>query len=125
MSITGPQDRLEYPTEILKMANGCEVEKYIIPEEDKQKVLDMLYPYRQNLQGTGLHCDQRGRWQLPRLTLLRGEWRRSAGLDRTERWRQQERQGWSHHRHRHNPPLIGEQIKRGTTRKGGVSFFDF
>ena len=45
MSISGPQDRLEYPTEILKMANGCEVEKYIIPEEDKQKVLDMLYPF--------------------------------------------------------------------------------
>ena len=31
-SISGPQERLEYPTEILKMANGCEVEKYIIPE---------------------------------------------------------------------------------------------
>ena len=45
MSITGPQERLEYPTEILKMSNGCEVEKYIIPEEDKQKVLDMLYPF--------------------------------------------------------------------------------
>jgi len=27
------------------MANGCEVEKYIIPEEDKQKVLDILYPF--------------------------------------------------------------------------------
>ena len=45
MSISGPQDRLEYPTEILKMANGCEVEKYIIPEEDKKKVLDALYPF--------------------------------------------------------------------------------
>ena len=45
MSITGPQERLEYPTETLKMANGCEVEKYNIPEEDKQKVLDMLYPF--------------------------------------------------------------------------------
>ncbi len=45
LSISGPQDRLEYPTEILKMANGCEVEKYIIPEEDKQKVLDILYPF--------------------------------------------------------------------------------
>ena len=45
MSISGPQDRLEYPTEILKMANGCEVEKYIIPEADRQKVLDILYPF--------------------------------------------------------------------------------
>ena len=45
LRITGPQERLEYPTEILKMSNGCEVEKYIIPEEDKQKVLDMLYPF--------------------------------------------------------------------------------
>ena len=45
MMINGPQERLDYPTEILKMSNGCEVEKYIIPEEDKQKVLDMLYPF--------------------------------------------------------------------------------
>ena len=45
LRITGPQERLEYPTEILKMSNGCEVERYIIPEEDKQKVLDMLYPF--------------------------------------------------------------------------------
>ena len=44
-SISGPQERLEYPTEILKMANGCEVEKYIIPDEDKKKVLDALYPF--------------------------------------------------------------------------------
>lgn len=39
MQLFGPQDRLDYPTEILKMANGCEVEKYIIPDEDRQKVL--------------------------------------------------------------------------------------
>ena len=45
MAISGPQERLDYPTETLKMANGCEVEKYIIPDEDKQKVLDMLYPF--------------------------------------------------------------------------------
>ena len=45
MSISGPHERLDYPTETLKMANGCEVEKYIIPDEDKKKVLDILYPF--------------------------------------------------------------------------------
>ena len=45
MQLFGPQDRLDYPTEILKMANGCEVEKYIILDEDRQKVLDALYPF--------------------------------------------------------------------------------
>ena len=45
MQLSGPQERLDYPTEIMKMANGCEVERYIIPEEDRQKVLDTLYPF--------------------------------------------------------------------------------
>ena len=45
MRLTGAQERLDYPTEKLRMANGCEVERYIIPDEDKQKVLDMLYPF--------------------------------------------------------------------------------
>ncbi len=45
MAISGPQERLDYPTETLKMANGCTVERYVIPDEDKQKVLDMLYPF--------------------------------------------------------------------------------
>ena len=45
MMITGPQERLDYPTEPLKMSNGCEVERYVIPEEDKQKTLDSLYPF--------------------------------------------------------------------------------
>ncbi|MBQ7178459.1 MAG: hypothetical protein IJS08_13675 [Victivallales bacterium] len=45
MSISGPQDRLEYPTETLKMANGCEVERYVIPDEDKEKVLEAVYPF--------------------------------------------------------------------------------
>ena len=45
MELNGPQERLDYPTEKLRMATGCEVERYIIPEEDKQKVLDMLYPF--------------------------------------------------------------------------------
>ena len=45
MLLNGPQERLDYPTEILKMSNGCEVEKYIIPEMDKEKVLEALYPF--------------------------------------------------------------------------------
>ena len=45
LMITGAQERLDYPTEPLEMANGCEVEKYIIPNEDRQKVLDALYPF--------------------------------------------------------------------------------
>ena len=45
MMISGPQERLDYPTETLKMSNGCEVERYLIPEEDKQKVLDAIYPF--------------------------------------------------------------------------------
>ncbi|MBQ6470471.1 MAG: hypothetical protein IJJ33_00680, partial [Victivallales bacterium] len=45
LMITGPQERLDYPTETLKMSNGCEVERYVIPDEDKQKVLDALYPF--------------------------------------------------------------------------------
>ena len=49
MQLFGPQERLDYPTEILKMSNGCEVEKYIIPESDRQKVLDALYPFFQTI----------------------------------------------------------------------------
>ncbi len=45
MRLTGAQERLDYPTEKLRMANGCEVEKYIIPDEDRKKVLDGLYPF--------------------------------------------------------------------------------
>ena len=45
MQISGPQERLDYPTETLKMANGCEVERYLIPAKDKGKVLDALYPF--------------------------------------------------------------------------------
>ena len=45
MRIFGPQERLDYPTAKLRMSNGCDVERYIIPNEDKQKVLDMLYPF--------------------------------------------------------------------------------
>ncbi len=45
MMITGAQERLDYPTEPLTMANGCMVERYVIPDEDRQKVLDALYPF--------------------------------------------------------------------------------
>ena len=45
MMITGAQERLDYPTEPLTMANGCMVERYVIPDEDRQKVLNALYPF--------------------------------------------------------------------------------
>ena len=45
MQLSGPQEPLDYPTVTLKMSNGCEVERYLIPEEDKAKVLDALYPF--------------------------------------------------------------------------------
>jgi len=45
MQLIGPQPRLDYPTEILRMSNGCEVERYIIPDADRQRVLDALYPF--------------------------------------------------------------------------------
>ena len=40
-----PVPRLPYVTQKIKMANGVFVEKYIIPYEDKQKVLEELYPF--------------------------------------------------------------------------------
>ncbi|MBO4402292.1 MAG: hypothetical protein J5792_01200 [Bacteroidales bacterium] len=45
LMITGPQERLDYPTETLKMSNGCKVERYVIPDADRQRVLDVLYPF--------------------------------------------------------------------------------
>lgn len=45
MQLTGPQPRLDYPTEIMRMSNGCEVERYIIPDADKQKVFNTIYPF--------------------------------------------------------------------------------
>ena len=45
MALFGPQPRLPYPTEPLKMANGRVVEKYIIPEADKADVLKQLFPF--------------------------------------------------------------------------------
>ena len=45
MLMCGPQERLEYAVEPLEMANGCIVEKYMIPDEDRAKVFDALYPF--------------------------------------------------------------------------------
>ena len=45
LMITGAQKRLDYPTETLEMANGCKVERYLIPKADRAKVLNDLYPF--------------------------------------------------------------------------------
>ena len=45
MLLNGPQERLAYSTEPLEMSNGCIVERYVIPEEDKRDVLERLYPF--------------------------------------------------------------------------------
>ena len=45
MQLFGPQERLDYPTEKMSMSNGCEVEKYIIPEADREDVLKTLYSF--------------------------------------------------------------------------------
>ena len=36
---------MNFPTEQLMMRNGCVVEKYLIPEEEKVDVLETLYPF--------------------------------------------------------------------------------
>lgn len=45
LKLTGPQPRLCYPTVRLSMLNGSVVEKYIISDTDKEKVLKKLYPF--------------------------------------------------------------------------------
>ena len=45
MQLIGPQEPLAYPTEDMRMANGCVVKKYIIPDADKGKVLNEVYPF--------------------------------------------------------------------------------
>ena len=45
LMLTGPQKRLDYPTQPLEMSNGCVVEQYVIPEAERAKVLEMLYPF--------------------------------------------------------------------------------
>ncbi len=42
-SLTGPEDELPYPRRPLQMANGVIVEEYIIPDSDRQKVLEELF----------------------------------------------------------------------------------
>jgi len=39
------EPRLPYPTQSLILANGTSVEEFIIPEEDKELVLEQLYPF--------------------------------------------------------------------------------
>lgn len=45
MMLSGPQPRLEYPTEPLEMSNGSVVERYVIPEAERREVLSRLYPF--------------------------------------------------------------------------------
>ena len=45
LAVTGPQPRLDYPTKMLNMLNGAVVEQYIIPDADKEKVFNDLYPF--------------------------------------------------------------------------------
>ena len=42
-SLTGPEGELPYPRRPLLMANGVTVEEYVIPESDRQKVLEELF----------------------------------------------------------------------------------
>ena len=46
MQVMGPQERLDYPTAPLEMSNGCVVERYLIPDEDRTRVLEALYPFQ-------------------------------------------------------------------------------
>ena len=45
MMLSGPQPRLEYPTEPMEMANGSVVERYVIQEAERREVLSRLYPF--------------------------------------------------------------------------------
>ena len=45
LQLTGPQPRLRYPVKKLSMLNNSVVEQYIIPDTDKEKVFDALYPF--------------------------------------------------------------------------------
>lgn len=39
------EEKLPYPTRPMRFPNGSSVEEFIIPEEDKEIVLDQLYPF--------------------------------------------------------------------------------
>ncbi len=45
MAMCGPQPRLGYPTRPLRMANGCAVEEYVIPDGEREGVFEQLYPF--------------------------------------------------------------------------------
>ena len=45
LQLTGPQPRLCYPVKKLSMLNNSVVEQYIIPDTDRKKVLESLYPF--------------------------------------------------------------------------------
>ena len=45
MAMSGPQPRLGYPTRPLRMSNGCVVEEYVIPDDEREGVLEELYPF--------------------------------------------------------------------------------
>jgi len=45
MAMYGPQPRLGYPTRPLRMSNGCVVEEYVIPDNEREGVLEKLYPF--------------------------------------------------------------------------------
>jgi len=42
-SLTGPEKELPYPRQPLLMSSGTTVEEYIIPDSDRQKVLELLF----------------------------------------------------------------------------------
>ena len=42
---TPTQERLPYPTQPMFFPDGTSVEEFIIPEEDKEIVLEQLYPF--------------------------------------------------------------------------------
>ena len=43
LAITGPQRKLPYPLVLLQMSDGTFTKEYVIPEEEKEKVLQDLY----------------------------------------------------------------------------------
>ena len=43
LTVTGPQDPLDYPTHLLALADGTFTKEYEIPEEDREEVFRKLY----------------------------------------------------------------------------------
>ena len=44
-AIMEPSDRLKFPSELVELSIGFDVEMYVIPEEHKQEVLEQVYPF--------------------------------------------------------------------------------